>query len=881
VARHGGGYVLQVDPRQVDVHQFRWLASGTQPTGGASVEKLREALTLWHGEALPGLRGEWAARVRAAWRQEYLDVVAAWADAELRGGDPAAAVGPLTALATEHPLAESLSAALMRTLSAVGRPADALAHYGLVRQRLADELGVSPGPGMRAVYQAVLRGDDAVASAGRTLTQQPGAGPGPAPGPAPAARSSQRVVPPQRQARSPLRQAVPRQLPTAPRLFTGRISEMASLTAALAEATAPEPWCTVPIGVITGVAGVGKTWLALHWAHEHVSRFPDGQLWVNLRGFDPSEPPLAPEAALRALLEALGLAAHEVPEDQQAQAGLYRSLIAGKRILIVLDNARDTGQVVPLLPGSPGCMVLITSRRRLAGLTTGHGARAVDLDVLTESEARDLLARSLGPQRLAAEPEATTGLVTCCAGLPLAISIVAAQAASHPGFPLAALAADLADDGTRLDGLDTGDASASVRSVLACSYHALDAPAAALFALLGLAPGPDISLAAAASLGGLTPQRARAVLLELENAYLVHQHVPGRYRMHDLVALYALEQARGDQPASARTAALLRSVDHYLQTAVTGERLLSPQRYPLSLDAPAAGCAWIPLPDAATALTWFRSEYPCVIAAQRLAAAQGWHVHVWQLAWATNTFHRFQANLRDWAATWQAGLAAADHLGQPAIQALARRCLGLACAYTGRHDEALSHLNEALDLADRAGDLTARAHVESTLGRAWERQGNYHQAFTHAASALSLFQALGLPAWEADQLGAVGWCQAHLGRLTDARVACDAALALHRQHHDGHGEANTTDTLGYVAVRASDYPRAIGHYSQAIALWRGLGHSHGEADSLAGLAVAYAASGARGRAATTSRQAIELYRAQHRASEADDLARQLELAPHD
>jgi DNA-binding SARP family transcriptional activator/tetratricopeptide (TPR) repeat protein len=858
VARRAGGYVLQVDPGQVDVHCFRALARSRQLSVGARVEKLREALTLWHGEPLPGLPGEWAVRVRAAWRQEYLDVVVAWADAELQAGDPAASVGPLTALAAEYPLAESLSAALMRTLSAVGRPADALAHYGRIRQRLADDLGVTPGSGIQAVYHTILRGD-AGAAPERTLTHQVA----PEPDQARRSRSGQ--------------QAVPRQLPMAPRLFTGRVAEMAGLSAAQAQAQVPQSRRAVAICVISGVAGVGKTWLALHWAHEHVSGFPDGQLWVNLRGFDPSEPPLTAEAALRALLEALGVAAGGVPADQQAQAGLYRSLVAGKRMLIVLDNARDTSQVVPLLPGIPGSMVLITSRRRLAGLATGHGARIVDLDVLTEGEARDLLARSLGAQRLTAEPQAAADLVRCCAGLPLAISIAAAQVAGHPGFPLAALAADLADDATRLDGLDTGDASASVRSVLSCSYRALDAPAAELFGLLGLAPGPDISLAAAASLGGMTITRTRAVLLELENAYLVDQHVPGRYRMHDLVALYALERARGDQPAGARASALARVVDHYLHTAVAGEQKLSAQRYPLRLDEPVAGCVRHPLPDAAAALAWFGAEYPCVLAAQRLAATQGWHAHVWQLAWATNTFHKFQASLRDWAATWQAGLAAADRLGQPAIQALARRCLAVACAYTGQHDKAIDHLSDAMSLAEQAGDKTAQAHVESALSQAWTRQGNFHLALDHACRSISLFQALGLAAWEADELSMVGWCYANLGRLDEARVACDAALTGLRQHHDRHGEANTVDTLGLIAVRAGDYAQAIAHYGYAISLWRALGHSHGEADSLAGLAVAHAAAGAHGKAATASRRAFELFRAQHRAADAGDLQRQLEL----
>lgn len=665
----------------------------------------------------------------------------------------------------------------------------------------------------------------------------------------------------------------PRQLPAAPPAFTGRTRELARLDAALDEQS--QAGATMVVSAIGGMGGVGKTWLALHWAHRHADRFPDGQLWVNLRGFDPCEPPLDIETALRALLDALGVAPAMVPATVPAQTGLYRSVAAGKRILLVLDNARDTSQVAPLLPSSPACRVLITSRHQLPGIVAAHGALTLKLGGLSRLEARDLLAGHLGASRLAAEPTAAVDLLTYCAGLPLAISIVAAQAKTHPQFALAALVASLANDATRLDGLDTGDPVASVRSALSCSYRALNPEAADLFGLLGLAPGPDISLPAAASLSAMTKGQARTALLELEHANLLEQHAPGRYRMHDLVALYALEQASRSVPADAQACALRRVIDYYLHTAVAGEQLLSTPRHVVSLDPPAPGFVPGRLPDDNAALAWFRAEYPCLLAAQRTAAARGWHDTVWQLAWATETFHRFQGNLHNWAAAWRTALAAADHLGQPTIQALVRRCLGEACSYTGQSAEALAHLGAALSLAEDADDALSQAHIHRTFAYACEVHGDCHRALSHASTALRLFETLGFPHWEADALSVTGWYHARVGEHTHARTALNKALDLFKNNRDRHGQANAEDSLGYVALNIGEYTRAVHHYAGALCLWRGLGHTHGEADALAGLAAAYTSLGDHHNATRTGRHALALFRDQRRPDDAARLQRDL------
>ena len=886
VVRRSGGYVLQLSPDRVDLLRFRRLAEDARQAEGAErVTLLRAAVELWQAEPLSGLPGQWAGRARAAWVQEYLEAAVAWAHTELRSGDPAATIGTLTMLADEYPLAESVSAALVQALCAVRRPADALARYARARQRLADELGVDPGAELQAAYQAALRDTshppETITVAPAPVTVSPGSPAGDQPGQPGdmAGQPDDQTGQPDDQTGQPDDQpgqhtaAVPRQLPTAPRLFKGRAAQLASLTAAFDESE--DAAHSAQITVIHGTAGVGKTWLALHWAHRHADDFPDGQLWVNLRGFDPSEPPLDAETALRTLLDALGVPPAAVPATVTAQTGLFRSVAAGKKILIVLDNARDTAQVAPLLPGSPACRVLITSRHRLPGIATAHGALTLNLDGLTSIEAWDLLVSHLGAQRLAAEPTATADLLTYCAGLPLAISIVAAQAKTHPQFSLAALAASLADDESRLDGLEAGEPAASVRSALSWSHHALPPDAAALFLLLGLAPGPDISLAAAASLAAMTTGRARAALRELEHANLLHQHAPGRYRMHDLVALYALEQASRTLPPVAQSAALRRVTDYYLHTAAAGDQLLSIPRYTASLGPPAPGCVPGHLPDDDAALAWFRAEYLCLLASQRTAAARGWHDTVWQLAWAMETFHKFQGNLHNWESAWRTALAAAEHLGQPAIQALARRCLGQACNYTGQSDEALTHLSLALSLAKDAGDTLSQAHIHRTLAHTWEVQDDWHKALSHALTAMRLFRKLGFPHWEADALAIAGWFHAHLGNTTDARSALYKANELFMRQHDRHGQANTEDSLGYIALDIGDYTQAVRHYAKSLTLWRGLGHSHGEADAHAGLAVAYTALGDQHNATLSARQALALLREQRRPAEAIRLQQEL------
>src|SRR6202035_5057790 len=378
--------------------------------------------------------------------------------------------------------------------------ADALEIYRNTRAMLIAELGVEPGPEMRDLHERILGGDPQLA-----LTGPPARDTAPVASPGPARGAAVR--------------GVPRQLPPTIRHFTGRVAELDELTR-LADEDPGSPGAAV-IATIAGTAGIGKTALALHWAHREAGRFPDGQLYVNLRGFRPSGEPMTSAEAIRGALDSLEVPTWQIPPGTAAQAGLYRSQLAGRRMIIVLDNARDEEQVRPLLPATPGCLVLVTSRSQLTGLAAADGAQLITLDVLTSGEAAELLARRIGAERVAAESEAAADLATRGARLPPALNLVAARAAARPGFPLAMLAGELRDAGTRLDALASGDSYADVRAAFSWSYQALTAPAARMFRLLGLHPGPDHSVAAAASLGAVTEDQAGALLDVLARAHLV------------------------------------------------------------------------------------------------------------------------------------------------------------------------------------------------------------------------------------------------------------------------------------------------------------------------------------------------------------------------
>ncbi|MFI7542142.1 AfsR/SARP family transcriptional regulator [Actinoplanes sp. NPDC049599] len=786
IVRQAAGYLLAVDPPAVDVHRFRHLV-GTARSGveASASDAYAAALRLWRGQPLGGLDTPWAAQVRAELARERQAVERDHVDLLLAGGGHAELVGPLTARAAADPFDERLAGQLILALYRSDRRADALAHYQRVRGQLADELGIDPGPSLQRLHQRILRTDAALAA--------PRAG-------------------------GPRHRAVPRQLPALPAAFSGRTVMLSRLDAALLPAGSAR---ASRVAVVHGPGGVGKTWLALRWAHDNAHRFADGQLYLNLRGFDPGREPLAAEVAVRGLLSGLGVTAAAVPPDPDSQVALYRSLLAGRQILLVLDDARSSAQVEPLLPGSASCATLITGRTGLADLVAGHSARPVPLGVINDGESARVLAGHLGPDRLAAEPEATAELIRHCAGLSLALGIVAGRAALAPELPLAALAADLRESSARLDGLDGGELRGNLRAVLAASLAAVRPAAAELFGRLGSAPGPDIALAAVRCLTGLARAELLPSLRDLVDGHLVQEHQPGRYRMHDLVRLYAAEV--GGDPAPVRD----RMLGYYAEAALAADRALDPTR-----DLPRARAAEPAAVDPVDAAVWFDHEYQVLLSCVARAAECGADARVLELVQGLTTYLERRGRWHDRAALQRAAISAAIRLGDRGAEAEARRGLAIAQIWLGAYDDAAAQLTIARELFGAIGDRTGLAAAHRTTARMFARRHRHADALGHDERALALFEAEDNLAGQATALNAIGWHHAHLDRPEAAITHCRRALALHERLHNSFGQGLTWDTLGVAYRLTGDHRNALTHFRLAVAAFRSCGDRFQEADTL-------------------------------------------------
>jgi DNA-binding SARP family transcriptional activator/tetratricopeptide (TPR) repeat protein len=796
--RGAGGYVLDIDADLVDVHRFRRLVRRAGEPGCRPPQRVtlfREAVGLWQGPPLANVPGDWAARTRESWHREHLDAVIAWTQVEQAGR----VLGPLTALVEQNPLDEALIAALMRVLHAAGRTAEALDRYAGTRERLDRELGADPGSELQRLHQAILRGD-------RTQVTPP---------------------PP----------AVPAQLPGDVHGFTGRRDELARLDALLD--AAPGPPAPVVISALSGTAGIGKTALAVHWSHRIRDRFPDGQLYVNLRGFDPTGSTMAPAEALRRFLDALDIPPQRRPTDLEALAALYRAQVAGRRMLIVLDNARDAGQVRPLLPGTPECLVLVTSRDELTDLTT----RSLLLDLFTVDEARDLLTRRLGNARVAAEPDAVDDIVGLCARLPLALAVVAGNAASQPGLPLAVLADQLRDARQRLDALSTGDVpSTDLRAVFSWSYRTLSDQGARLFRLLGMHPGPDTSGAAAASLAAVPVERVWTLLGELTAANLITEHTPGRYTFHDLLRVYASEQAFRHDSDTQRHEAVDRLLDHYVHTATVADQLLNEHRRPVPLAAAQPSVTPERLTDHQQALTWFAAEHAVLIAAIEQATT-GWYAHVWHLAWTFCDYLDRRGLWRDKADTQHKALDAARRMGDLTAQAHAHRELALAYRRMGRRTDAWTHFEQGRELYARIGDRVGEGHALLDLAEALGVQARQAEAIGYAQSAFDLYRSAGHQIGCAHALNDIAYYRTELGDHENALTACEQALTEFQQLGHRYGQAHTSDTLGYIHHHLGHHDRAVDWYRQALDLYGALGDRYYAAVTLTRLGDAYHAAG--------------------------------------
>ena len=875
----GAGYVLHLVPGQPDAVAFeqqlaraRQLRRDGDPVGAVSA--LDSALGLWRGAAFAGVPGPFAETERVRLSEMRSAAAEERADVQLALGRHEEVVPDLTALVAEHPLRERMRGLLMIALYRSGRHAESLRVYAGGRQVLAEELGIDPGGDLSRIYQQVLTSDPALdlpsgqpgtgtqARNGPKQTKRNGTGPGsggsnrvPPPGgtvgsadgtgtgPEPAWAGGGRGIP------------VPAQLPLDAQGFSGRHEALGRLHALLPPSGPDSLDGSVPVAVISGTAGVGKTALAIRFGHQVAKRFPDGQLYVNLRGLDPATP-VEPAEALRFFLTALGVPPYRIAVGTQERAALYRSLLDGKQMLIVLDNASDAVQVRPLLPGSPGCLVVVTSRNQMAGLVAAEGAVLVTLDVLDTDEALEMLARRLGQDRVVAEPEAAAQIIQACARLPLALSIAVARAASRPKRPLAELAAELHDARGRLDALAAGDAVTDVRAVLSWSYDQLSPAAARMFRLLGLHPGPDIPLPAAASLAGIPRSEAGNALRELTRTNMVAESAPGRFAFHDLLRVYAADQADRYDTAADRQAAAHRVLDHYLHTAMAAAQRFSPFRSPLRLAAPQPGVQPADLADKDQAMAWFDAEVAVLMALIGYASANGYDSHAWQLPWTLGPFFHRRGRWRDYAASQRIALAAAQRLDDRLALAHAHYLLGHAQSQMSDYEAAEPNFRQALDIFRQLEDRANEAVVLNGLAGMLERQERYPEALAVALDALRMLKAVGHWWTQATLENGVGWLYAHLGQYHDALTHCQRALSLHRESGHRGGTADTLDSLGYIYLHLGDLTQAKAHYQQSIDASREIGAPFGQGNSLSGLGDVLLAEGHPEQAVVCYRQAI-------------------------
>jgi DNA-binding SARP family transcriptional activator/tetratricopeptide (TPR) repeat protein len=828
----GSGYLLAVADGALDLAEFdreagRGRAAAVAGDAATAAAALHAAVRLWRGPPFDGLASPLLDAERDRLAERYLAVLEDRIDAELGlavGGPGHPVLAELRGLVADHPLRERPVGLLMLALHRAGRRAEAVGAYEAARRRLGDDLGLEPGPALAALHREILtagngstgNGSSGNGSSGNGSTGNGSTGNG-----------------------SRTRGDAPLQLPHAIPHFAGRSAELRRLDALVGE----EPARGVVVTTLTGAAGIGKTALAVHWARRSRHRFPDGQLYVDLRGFGPTGPAVEPDEAIRGFLNAFGVPPKEIPEGLDARACLYRSLLADRRVLVVLDNARDADHVRPLLPGAPGCLVLVTSRDRLLSLVAAEAAHPVQVDLLPPEEAHELLARRLGEDRVAAEPDAVAEIVRRCSRLPLALAIVAARAAAHPGFPLAALADELRGTRGGLDAFEGGDGVTDVRAIFSWSYRRLDGPAARLFRLLGLHPGPDIGAPAAASLADLPADRVRPLLAELTRAHLIEERAPGRYAFHDLLRAYAVEQAQAQDDEADRRAAQRRCLDHYVHTGHRAALALHPHRDPQALAAPAPGVTPEPIDGHAAARAWFADERRVLLSLVTHAERLGHDADVWLFAWVMLEFLYFQGHWRDQAATQRAALDAARRLGDRTREAHARRGLAGAYMWLGRHDEATAQYRRALALFDELGDRAGAAYTHRSMAWVLVRQGRHAEALERARLALALYRRAGHPSGEAHALNQVGWYHAQLGALGPALDHCEPALALHTRMGNRYGMAQAADSLGYTYHRLGELDRAVTYFVRAGELWRELAHGYGEGLTLMRLGDVLAARG--------------------------------------
>ncbi|HET8684690.1 MAG TPA: BTAD domain-containing putative transcriptional regulator [Micromonosporaceae bacterium] len=810
IAAEPAGYRIHLDPGQLDAQVFEAAVTSARQLQAAgrvadATTQLRDALALWHGPALAGMAGRAIEAASARLNEQRLAAVESCLELELQQGRYHQVVGELVELVAAHPLRECMVGLLMRALHGSGRQSEALSAYDQLRWRLADEFGLDPGTPLQELRASILRNAVAV------------------------------VTPSAPAAPAPAAQTALRQLPAPVRHFVGREAALDELDR-LAEAAGQD---AVMISVVHGTGGIGKTALAIRWAHRAAARFPDGQLFVNLRGFDPTREAMTPAEAIRGFLDAFAIPADQIPVSLDAQVSLYRTLLSGRRMLIVLDNARHVDQVRPLLPGGSGCLVIVTSRNELTGLVAVEGAHPLTLELLTAQEARHLLASHLGQARLHAEPGAVDELVGRCAQLPLALAIIAARAAAHPTFPLATFSAELADAQRRLDAVDGGDQFTQIRSVFSWSYQRLSTQAAHLFRLLGLHHGPEVTVPGAANLAGVPSSRARQLLSDLARAHLVTEHATGRYTLHDLLSAYATEQAQAHDTEARRRAAARRLLTYDLHAAAAADALVAPHRRRNPLPDGALPTDLPRFLHRAEALAWLETERANLVAAVR----QAWEYQEYDIGWRLANllwalFH-LDKHWDDWIGTHQTGLACAQAINDRKAEFTMLSSLGTAHRERRQFDEARRCHHLALELSRQIGDRHGEAQALNGIGAVWGDLCQTQEARRYFRQALEIRREVGDRWGEAITICNLGEEDLDDGEFESARLHFKDALEIRRQIGDRWGEAMTLSCIGQAYQADQQQNEAVRYLEEALAIHRELSDYSMEAIDLHYLGVSY------------------------------------------
>ncbi|WP_049797350.1 AfsR/SARP family transcriptional regulator [Kribbella flavida] len=814
-----GGYALRIDPAKVDVHRFMQLIESADSAADAAAqrERLTAALGLWRGEPFGGIRSDWLEQEQSPRLTEaYLSAVERRIDLDLAAGRQESALPELRELTARHPLRESLWLRLLTALHRSGRPAEALTLYEELRRRLADELGVDPEAQLRLLYAELLEATEP--SGNHAAPAEP-----------------------------------PRQLPPSPARFTGRAKALARL-----DSLSSVHERALTILAVHGQGGVGKTSLALHWAHRVAQRFPDGQLYLNLQGYGPGEP-MHPEVALDMLLRGLGVSGAQIPDGGPARTALLRTVLADRKVLILLDNARDAEQVRPLLPGA-GCLVLITSRSQLRSLAAREGAHRIALDRFSADDSTAYLTATFRPHGVRATGDELAELAQLCGHLPLALAIAAERVTREPLTGVRSLIAELLDHPDRLKVLDVDeDDDGALRVVFDWSYQVLEPERAQMFRLLALHPAQDLSLEAAAALAGATTRQAAQRLDGLVGAHLLEQQPGKRYQLHDLLRVYSVSLAEQFERPAQREEARGRLLDWYAHSALSAKKALDRTRPLLDFGAPPAGQTPLAFDDTGTAVSWFNRERQVLVAAVHDAARHGHHRAAYRLAGALWPYLVYVRALDDIFDTQRVALEAAQLSGDTAGEAATAHNAGRAYFQRGDLAQAFKHLEHAMRLFELIGDDRGRGWVLTDLGRLYRRSGDPQAAISRHQQAIVALEGADDPVVEARNHRGLADNYLAVGRARDAVNEADRAVTLNRRAGERRAESFALDTLATAWLAVGDQAAAVRYYQQSLEISRDLLDRWAEASTLTNLGHALHAAGNHPEARAQWQTALDLF----------------------